>query len=294
MGMEIGELSNGGMSDGLPPTIRRRFYAIPLLLLAFLPLSTAAQTSDVVDRLVQQRTQTRVAELLEELGDKVRPRTHEEMFTLTSYWMWMEQNFARQEAVADSLSAAEELAIALANAFGTSTITWRKYSAENQGEFLERHREVFWRAIGAYHPQDTLSTSHFRAHLNGLFGAPTRNAAAMEQEEYAGSEYVQFEYWLIANDSIAVLVMDTDGPFGRGLLVAADEAYLDHFVTLKDDLFNRILESSPAPFADYYHSLSDREWYRTGYDGTEYFTRETRRPRWATRRSREEKWRIFR
>ena len=195
----------------------------------------------------------------------------------------------------DELLNAEDFAdLREAKVLGAAPIRWRKFAAEDQGEFLDRYREVFWQSIGAPNPRDTLATSHFRARLNGLFGAPTRNAAAMEQEEYAGSEFVQFEYWLIANDSIPILVLDIDGPFGRGLLVAADEAYTDIFAALKNDLYEYIFKSEPTPYADYYNSRERRQWYRTGFDGTEYFIREVRRPRWAGRSSRDEKWRIFR
>ena len=213
---------------------------------------------------------------------------------MTLYRLWAERNLARRKAIADSQAAEEERAAGLAHALGAEPIRWRKYAAEDQGEFLDRYREVFWQSIGTPNPRDTLATPEFRARLNGLFGAPTRNAAALEQEEYAGSEFVQFEYWLIANDSIPLLVLDIDGPFGRGLLLAADEAYADDFAALKADLFERTFESEPTPYADYYHSRERGQWYRTGFDGTEYFVRDVRRPRWAAGRSRDEKWRIFR
>lgn len=266
---------------------------LPFLFL-FFPLTGTAQTTDVVDLLVQQRKEARIAELLDELGASAEPRPPVHPGEMTLYRLWAERNLARLKAIADSQAAEEERAAVHANVLGAAPIRWRKFAAEDQGEFLDRYREVFWQSIGTSNPRDTLATSHFRARLNGLFGAPTRNAAAMEQEEYAGSEFVQFEYWLIANDSIPILVLDIDGPFGRGLLVAADEAYTDIFAALKNDLYEHIFKSEPTPYADYYNSRERRQWYRTGFDGTEYFIREVRRPRWAGRRSRDEKWRIFR
>lgn len=298
MGLRKGDWRKGGTEEGVLRRIHmfcvHALLVLPLFLSCFFPHSATAQTSDVVDLLVQQRTEVRIAELLEELGGMAIPRPPEHPGEMTLYWLWMDRNFARRAAIADSQAAEEERAAAQANALGATPVRWRKFAADEQGEFLDRYREVFWRAIGTPDPRDTLATPHFRAHLNGLFGAPTRNSAAMEQEEYAGSEFVQFEYWLIANDSIPVLVLDIDGPFRRGLLVAADEAYTDDFAALKNDLFERIFESEPTPYADYYHSRERGQWYRTGFDGTEYFVRETRRPRWTTRRSRDEKWRIFR
>jgi len=270
------------------------FLSSFLVLLFLLPLPAAAQTNDVVGLLVQQRKEARIAELLDQLGTRAEPRPPVHLGEMMLYRLWAEQNLARRKAIVDSQAAEVERAATQANAPGATPIRWRKFAAEDQGDFLDQYREVFWRSIGTPNLRDTLATSHFRARLNGLFGAPTRNAAAMEQEEYAGSEFVQFEYWLIANDSIPILLLDIDGPFGRGLLVAADEAYVDDYSALKTDLYERIFESAPTPYTDYYHSRERREWYRTGFDGTEYFIREVRRPRWATRRSRDEKWRIFR
>ncbi len=265
-----------------------------LALALFFSNPSTAQTSDFVDLLVQQRTTTRIAELLEETGGRVELRPHQPMYEITSYRLWMEQNLYIRRARVDSLAVAAAQADADSIASVVPEMVWQKVSADDQGEFLSQYQEVFWHAIGAPHPSDTLSTSHFRARLNGLFGAPTRNAAAAEQEEYAGSEYVQFEYWLIVNDAIPVLVLDTDGPFGRGLLIATDESFADDFARLKTDLFDRLGGTDPTPFADYYHSLDLQKWFRTGFDGTEYFVQETRRPRWAVSRSRNEKWQIFR
>ena len=297
MDLRSAKRKNGGNEDSAFP-FKLRFFActlaFPLFLSTFLPLSASAQTSDVVELLVQRRTEARIAELLREFGDRVVPRPYVRMYEPTLYWLWMEQNFARRQAIVDSLIALDELEAAQANALDAFPVGWRKIATEEQGKFLDRFREVFWRSIATPFPQDTVATPQFRAHLSGLFGAPTRSAAAMEHEQSAGSEYVQFEYWLIANDSIPVLVLDIDGPFGLGVLVAADEAYADDFAALKDDLIGRVFESEPAPYADYYHSLDRQQWYRTGFDGKEYFILETQRPQWITGRSGDDKWRIFR
>lgn len=260
----------------------------------------SAQTDDVVDLLVQQRLRARSAEILAEVGREAEPRPLERIQGFRNlYLLWMERNLAHLQLQADSIRALEEAALAQAQQdeeqnVGLTTVEWRKYPAEEQGEFLALYYEAFWRAAWAPHPLDTLHTPAMRGRLNGVFGAPTRNAAAREQEGYAGSEYVQFEYWLEVNEEIPVLVMDAEGPFGRGVLLAIDESYLEYFDDIKLDLFNRLDNAEPVPYADYYHSRDENQWYRTGYDGEAYFTNETRRPRWASRQPRDEKWRIFR
>lgn len=261
--------------------------------------SVAAQSDDVVDLLMEQRAQARANEILAEIGMVAPPRGHINMMGQRNlYMLWIQRNLAARTAREDSVRHAEEaLAAAVQDSIAIEVpleVTWRKYAADEQGDFLNLYQESFWRAVGTPHPLDTLSTPAVRGKLNGLFGAPTRNAAALEQEGYAGSEYVQFEYWLEVNNEIPVLVMDTDGPFGRGVMLAIDEAYVEFFADIKRDLFDKLTEADPVPYADYVLSHVRGQWYRTGFDGEEYFTRTTRRPRWARNRPRDEKWRIFR
>src|SRR5690606_296284 len=129
---------------------------------------------------------------------------------------------------------------------------------DEQGPFIGEYGEVFWVAAPRLAALDTVATPRLRALLNGAFGAPTRNAAAAEQEGYAGSEHVQFEYWFAVNDSIPLLVLDRDGPFGRGLIVAGDEAHRRLLPLLAADLAARLARARPTPYADYYHAQERR------------------------------------
>ena len=271
-----------------------------LLLLAlspFLPLSTQAQTNSVGELLQQQRAQARHAEVLAQIGEAVPPRDVERIENQTLYLLWHDRAVARQQAALDSLAAVRQQALADSLArvpAALPAIHWHVTAADEQGEFLALYKESFWYAVSAPASIDSMATPELRARLNGLFGAPTRNAAAAEQEGYAGSEYVQFEYWLVVNDSIPVLVLDRDGPFGRGLLVAGDEHHRRVLPLIKRDLAERLALARPTAYVDYYHAREPEQWYRTGFDGTTYFTRESRRPRGLGQRTRNEKWRIFR
>ncbi|MEL6611607.1 MAG: hypothetical protein AAFQ53_05905, partial [Bacteroidota bacterium] len=141
---------------------------------------------------------------------------------------------------------------------------------------------------------DTMQTLELRGRLTQLFGTPTRNAAAAAQERYAGSEYVQFEYWMVVNDTIPLLILDTEGPFGRGLLIAGESEQIDLMPTVKADLERRLLAAPPTvPFVDYYHDYERKAWFKTGYDGEAFFTEAIRTPRWA-RNFVGEKWTIHR
>ncbi|NNF58218.1 MAG: hypothetical protein HKN04_08240 [Rhodothermaceae bacterium] len=258
----------------------------------------SAQTGSVVDQLRQQRAQARAAEVLAEIGEAVPWRDVEPVnLHMTLYLLWHDRAVARQQAILDSLAAEREQrrADSLAQIPVTLEIRrWDKTAADEQGGFLAQYREAFWSSITTPTALDTMETLELRARLNGLFGAPTRNAAAAEQEGYAGSEYVQFEYWLVVNDTIPLLVLDRDGPFGRGLLIAGDEPHRRVLPLVKRDLTERLLRARPTAYVDYYHARERSQWYRTGYDGADYFVRESRRPRGLSRRTRDDRWRIFR
>ncbi|HYE96538.1 MAG TPA: hypothetical protein VD962_10045 [Rubricoccaceae bacterium] len=271
-----------------------RALAVLCLLSAVLCLPVRAQP-DVVELLRRQRLEARFGELMVILGDAVPPRPFIPHATTDPYLLRYEALVAaRHAAYADSVARAR--ADSLAEAARLTTIRWHLTPADDQGGFLERYREVFWQAAFSQAPMDSVSTPVLRARLGTLFGAPTRNAAAAEQEGYAGSEFVQFEYWLVANDTIPVLVLDIDGPFGRGLLIAGDEDQAALMPALKADLSARLLADGlrATPFADYYQSSEREQWYRTGFDGTQYFVTEVRPPRWARQRREGQKWIIHR
>lgn len=258
-----------------------------------LTCAASAQTLDVAEALRRQRFEARAAEIVAEIGEAVPVRPPAPVGETPRYWALYEAVVEARRLRSDSLARAR--ADSLARVVDLPPLVWRSTPADAQGAFLERWREAFWVAINAPAGLDTLSTLELRGRLNTLFGAPTRNAAAAEQEGYAGSDFVQFEYWLVANDSIPVLVLDVDGPFGRGLLVAGSEAHRRLLPAIKADLGTRLRASGPpTPYADYYQSADRRQWYRVGYDGAAYFTREVRAPRWARRPRTGQKWVIYR
>lgn len=265
--------------------------AAPCSLLAAAP---AANAQSVVEVLQQQRRAARAAEVLDELGPRVRPRP---AATLGERDGYVEAALAlrrARQATADSMAAVER--DSLARALQLREIVWVKTEPDGQGAFLERYREAYWRAADPRpgQPLDTTATTLLRGRLQAVFGRPTRNADALRQVGYAGSEFIQFEYWFIVNDSIPLLVLDLDGPFGTGLLVAGSEADAALLPVLKADLAARLAEAlGPDPWVDYYHSFDRRQWYRTGYNGTEQFTLEIRPPRWS-QRDRVDRWIIHR
>ncbi len=265
------------------------------LVCLLLPRPSRAQT--VVEVLQQQRRDARVAEVLAERGDRLAPRPLAELGTVDRWTRAFLAVEAGRQAAVDSARAAEEArADSAILAARLNTLRWRKVEPGAQGSFLEQYRETYWLAA---QPQrglvtDTSATADLRGLLQAAFGDPTRNGDAQKRHGYGGSEFIQFEYWFVVNDSIPMLALDVDGPFGRGLLIASDETYAPILPALKADLSRRLAAARrPDPWLDYYHSYERGQWFRTGYNGeVGQYAVPVRAPRWAGRDS--ERWVIHR
>lgn len=130
---------------------------------------------------------------------------------------------------------------------------------------------------------DTLHTRVLRARMQAHFGPPTRTLSEIDRDGLPTlQEYVQFEYWFVVNDTIPVRVMDSNGPFDRGLVIAADYRLRDDLPAIRAALLQAV-SSTPRlkPYVDYYYSEIQRRWYRTGFDGRRFFTRPIPEPNLA-------------
>lgn len=275
-----------------------RLAAAVLVPLVFLLVPHSSRAQSVVDVLRQQRAAARIAEIQAELGSHVAPRPPARLGEADVHTRALLAERARRQAARDSLVRADAAAAdSVIRAAQLATARWRKVEPGAQQSFVEQYREAYWQAaaMGAGTVAiDTVATPALRGRLQAVFGDPTRNADAQERHGYGGSEFVQFEYWFVVNDSIPVLALDVDGPFGRGLLVAGMESQSGLLPTLKADLSRRLLAApGPDPFVDYYHAYDRRRWYRTGFNGAERFTVEVRPPRWS-RRPTTDRWIIHR
>jgi hypothetical protein len=296
-GAVSGERGRIGRRDARPGAVTRR--ALLSLLAAacsLLPAAPAAQAQDVVEVLRRQRRDARVAEILATMPAQVASRPLRPLGPSDPIVEAVLRGRARAYARLDSLARIARADSLAALPATPVTYRWAKTAPDEQGAFLALYRETFWRSSdpAASNPIDTTSTTALRGRLQAVFGDPTRNADALRQVGYAGSETVQFEYWFVVNDSIPVLVMDIDGPFGRGLLLAGDEADAAVLPHLKADLAVRLTDAvGPDPWVDYYRSYERGQWFRTGYNGETLFTVEIRPPAWS-RRARVDRWNIHR
>ena len=264
----------------------RRFVLASALAPFLFPLSPAPQAQSVVDVLQRQRRDARVAEIMAEIGPRVPPRPPVELGEPDAATAAFRAVQADRQAARDRLVAAEAArADSLILAAQLATLDWRKVEPGAQQDFVEQYAEAYWQAADPRRGLvDSLGTPALRGRLQAAFGRPTRNGDAQKRYGYGGSEYVQFEYWFVVNDSIPVLALDVDGPFGRGLLVATDEPHAAILQDLKADLSDRLdAARRPDPWVDYYHSYERGQWFRTGFNGAELFTVAVRPPRWSGR-----------
>lgn len=140
--------------------------------------------------------------------------------------------------------------------------------------FKSRFGDTKWAFLGAGYSVtvfDTTRTLELRARMEAHFGAPSQTLADFPAAERP-DDPAQFEYWFVVNDSIPVMVSDAGGPFDRGLILATDARYRDDLRALRQALLAPLRESQDrAPYVDYYYHAIEEAWYRTGFDGREFF-----------------------
>lgn len=142
-----------------------------------------------------------------------------------------------------------------------------------RGWFEEKFPHIRWSYLGSNGTTalDTTFTRELRARLQAQFGAPTFTMADYDSET-SERENIQFEYWFVLNDSIPLVVMDVNGPFERGVVVATDSRYREMLPELRNEFLSQIVESRRrAPYVDYYYLPEQTMWFRTGYFGGRFF-----------------------
>lgn len=142
------------------------------------------------------------------------------------------------------------------------------------GWFEREFADTRWAFIGSntFDAIDTTYTRDLRAMLEAHVGSPTRTIADAPDEGEESGEFIQFQYWFVLNDSIPVKVMDVNGPFERGVVVATDQTYRNMLPDLKEALMHPIMdERRRAPYVDYYYLVEQGMWFLTGFDGERFF-----------------------
>lgn len=250
--------------------------AVGLLLICFFPpnnlVAQPQRSSDLLDYFVKvrtlklatrdtggyiQRLPPRDAELLKIAGD-----------TLGA---WIESIL--YERLADSLPPAIET---------FSVDSWSVVGRLRVPLHKPQFSRTKWAFTGSNSRStlDTMKTADLRARLQFQFGSPTITLAEVGYpDSLARDEVIEFEYWFVLNDSVNVIVMDVNGPWDRGIVLAADMRYRSELRVIKRSFLGQLLrESSRKAFTDYYFNYDQQMWYLTGYDGARFFDERIQRP----------------
>ena len=240
-----------------------RGAAVALLCLLIILGAAPAKAQDLAELLRAERFRAVSAE---KIGQKITPAAPKRIHApvADSLWAWAQRLQAPPQA---SRLAAPSFEVTERRAFGRL----------ERPVFEERFGETPWAYLGAEGRSllDTMRTAALRARLEAQFGPPTFVLADLERPRGGkDGEFIQFEYWFAVNDTIPVVVMDTGGPFDRGLVLASHARYRDRLPALRAALLEPIVASDErAPFLDFFYDSEAGQWYHTGFDGRAFFTR---------------------
>jgi hypothetical protein len=150
----------------------------------------------------------------------------------------------------------------------------RAISNSERHQFQNQFRNIAWTGQGLYNPTtiDRLPTVELRARLQAVFGDPTQTIDDLINENFRPGKAVQFEYWLIVDDEVPLMILDLDGPFENGLVYVGASQYVDLMPQIKRTLTRMLMESDleEGTFSDYFYSPEREQWYLVQYRDGEF------------------------
>jgi hypothetical protein len=158
----------------------------------------------------------------------------------------------------------------------------RKVENSQRDSFQRKFSDVIWTGMGMQRAttMDHLPTSELRARFQALLGDPTLKLEHLiHKPEFRAAECIQFEYWIVVNDSIPVMILDVDGPFTSGLVYGVASRYVDVMPGVKRALSNKIMGvREMGEYTDYFYSPERDEWYEVSYRNGNFNNRKIDRP----------------
>lgn len=247
-----------------------------LLLFGFFGTSTSFAQSQSTSDLLTYYRQARTRQIATEYAQKgnirleLKPLGFLESRSFQIYSRLEEMNW---NALLASLPEPLET-------FGVSSV--RLISKLEAVAYDQLFVEVDWSFVGSSSrsPADTLKTADIRGRLEYHFGPPTRTLAEMEDPESKRREdIILFEYWFLVNGDIPVMILDVNGPWDRGIVLAAEMKYRSRLDHIKKEIMGQLISRPDRkPFVDYFFNFDQRQWYVTGFDGATFFDKRIQRP----------------
>lgn len=127
---------------------------------------------------------------------------------------------------------------------------------------------------------DSRQTNEIRARLQAAFGDPTRTLKDLiNKENFRPGKAIQFEYWFMVDDSIPMVVLDWDGPFGSGLTFGGASKYVDLMPQIKRAFAQKLMSvDTLGNYQDYFYSPEREQWYIVKYQNGDYKTTKIESP----------------
>jgi hypothetical protein len=244
-------------------TLRSLCVASLLLVALGLPASTVAvaqraPSERLVDRYRTARHQVLVRQIVEQGHRGVRPLPPADLPVASIPHL-------NERRASPSGASAEEPAFTVRKA--------RRVRKLERSWFRETFGDVQWSFLGSgrsFSFVDTTLARNLRARLEAVYGAPTQTLGDFNLRT-PREEYVQFEYWMVVNRTIPVVIMDAGGPMERGVIVSTDAQYREHLPAMRRQLLQPLKDARRAVYVDYYYNEVQRQWYRTGFNGRTFF-----------------------
>lgn len=157
-----------------------------------------------------------------------------------------------------------------------------KVSHDQRQEFMDRFSDIKWTGQGLYQDTrlDKQETNEIRSRLQARYGDPTQTLEDLiDNDDFRPAEAIQFEYWFTVDDSIPMMVLDIDGPFGQGLVYGGASRYIDLMPQIKRTFSQELMSiDSLTPFQDYFYSPERQQWFNVLYRNGEFVTEEIDSP----------------
>jgi hypothetical protein len=147
---------------------------------------------------------------------------------------------------------------------------FEKITNEKRAQFERQTQDIDLTGQGLYEDTklDDRQTNEIRARLQAKFGDPTQKLEDLiNTDNFRLGKAIQFEYWFMVNDSIPLMVLDWNGPFGSGLTYGGASKYIDLMPQIKREFVQKLMTVEDfGEYEDYFYSPEKEQWYIVKYE----------------------------
>lgn len=156
--------------------------------------------------------------------------------------------------------------------------TFRKVDNKDRTAFMARFNQMRDMTGNGFQGETTIDkipSPEIRARLQRQFGNPTVTVADfVGVRDVRPGNSIQYEYWFIVNDSIPMMILDSDGPFSSGLVMGGSSRFVDMMPDVKRAFSDKLMsDRTLAEFNDYFYSPEREQWYNVRYQNGKFETK---------------------